>query len=125
MRKLAGCLVISGARSQSEHATLKPQLEQISSHRTSCISFPQTGQNFVSIDMATEEVESFEHISKSTKVVVRNRQNVKTKVAAPSECHRSERSSSNPQLGHTSSQCISNISLPQIRQDRAERCHQW
>ena len=107
----------SGARGQSEHATLKPQLGQISSHRTSCIFFPQTGQTFVSIDMVMGEAESFEHISKSTQVVVRNRQNIKTTVAAPSGCRRSEQSCLNPQLGHTSLQRIYNISLPQMRQD--------
>jgi hypothetical protein len=120
----AGSLAMWRQRSlsrQSEHATLKPQLEQMSSHRTSCISFPQTGQTFVSIDMVMREGVSSEHISKSIQVVVRNRQNVKTTVAAASEYHRSEQSSLNSQLGHTSCHSIS-ISRPQIRQDTAEEC---
>jgi hypothetical protein len=71
-------MMTSGEGAQSEQATLKPQLGQMSSQRTSSIFFPQTGQTFVSTDMVMGEVESSEHISKSTQVVVRNRQNVKT-----------------------------------------------
>jgi len=107
-------MAIRGPGGQSEHATLKPQLEQMSSHRTSCISFPQTGQTFVSIDMVMGEVESFEHISKSTQVVVRNRQNVKTTVAAATEYHGSEQSSLKPQLGHT--YCQVHFHLPAANQ---------
>jgi hypothetical protein len=104
-------------RRQSEQATLKPQLGQMSSHLTSCICFPQTGQTFVSIDMAIGDIESFEHIAKSTQVAVRNRQNVKTTVVAARECQMSEQSSLKPQFGQTSLQCISSISMPQMIQD--------